>query len=76
MTFAWDRHKHVKESNRERHRHVEESNRDRHIHIEESNRDRHTHVEESNRDKHKLDLIFGVLAPLSTIFQLYHGDQF
>ena len=22
------------------------------------------------------DLIFGVLAPLSTIFQLYHGDQF
>jgi hypothetical protein len=21
------------------------------------------------------DLIFGVLAPLSTIFQLYHGDQ-
>jgi len=23
-----------------------------------------------------LILIFGVLAPLSTIFQLYHGDQF
>jgi len=22
------------------------------------------------------DLIFGVLTPLSTIFQLYHGDQF
>ena len=22
-----------------------------------------------------IDLIFGVLAPLSTIFQLYHGDQ-
>ena len=22
------------------------------------------------------DLIFGVLAPLSAIFQLYHGDQF
>ena len=22
------------------------------------------------------DLIFGVLMPLSTIFQLYHGDQF
>jgi hypothetical protein len=26
--------------------------------------------------KHKHDLIFGVLTPLSTIFQLYHGDQF
>jgi hypothetical protein len=49
MTFAWDRHKHVKESNRERHRHVEESNRDRHKHVEESNRDRHKHVEKSNR---------------------------
>jgi hypothetical protein len=24
----------------------------------------------------RLDLIFGVLTPLSTIFQLYHGDQF
>jgi hypothetical protein len=23
-----------------------------------------------------LILIFGVLTPLSTIFQLYHGDQF
>jgi hypothetical protein len=23
-----------------------------------------------------IDLIFGVLTPLSTIFQLYHGDQF
>ena len=23
-----------------------------------------------------IDLIFGVLMPLSTIFQLYHGDQF
>jgi len=23
-----------------------------------------------------LDLIFGVLTPLSAIFQLYHGDQF
>jgi len=22
------------------------------------------------------DLIFGVLTPLSAIFQLYHGDQF
>jgi hypothetical protein len=22
------------------------------------------------------DLIFGVLTPLSTIFQLYHGDKF
>jgi hypothetical protein len=22
------------------------------------------------------DLIFGVLMPLSAIFQLYHGDQF
>jgi hypothetical protein len=22
------------------------------------------------------DLIFGVLAPLSAIFQLYHGEQF
>ena len=25
---------------------------------------------------HDLILIFGVLTPLSTIFQLYHGDQF
>jgi hypothetical protein len=24
----------------------------------------------------KYDLIFGVLMPLSTIFLLYHGDQF
>jgi hypothetical protein len=23
-----------------------------------------------------IDLIFGVLTPLSAIFQLYHGDQF
>jgi len=23
-----------------------------------------------------IDLIFGVLTPLSTMFQLYHGDQF
>jgi hypothetical protein len=23
-----------------------------------------------------IDLIFGVLMPLSAIFQLYHGDQF
>jgi hypothetical protein len=23
-----------------------------------------------------IDLIFGVLTPLSVIFQLYHGDQF
>jgi hypothetical protein len=23
-----------------------------------------------------ISLIFGVLTPLSTIFQLYHGDQF
>jgi hypothetical protein len=23
-----------------------------------------------------IDLIFGVLMPLSTIFQLYHGNQF
>jgi hypothetical protein len=23
-----------------------------------------------------IDLIFGVLTPLSTIFQLYHGDEF
>ena len=23
-----------------------------------------------------IDLIFGVLTPLSTLFQLYHGDQF
>jgi hypothetical protein len=23
-----------------------------------------------------IDLIVGVLTPLSTIFQLYHGDQF
>ena len=30
-----------------------------------------------NDDKtSNLDLIFGVLTPLSTIFQLYHGDQF
>jgi hypothetical protein len=24
----------------------------------------------------EFDLIFGVLMPLSTIFQLYHGDQY
>ena len=24
----------------------------------------------------RFDLIFGVLTPLSAIFQLYHGDQF
>ena len=24
----------------------------------------------------KVDLIFGVLMPLSAIFRLYHGDQF
>jgi len=23
-----------------------------------------------------IDLIFGVLTPLSAVFQLYHGDQF
>jgi len=23
-----------------------------------------------------IDLIFGVLTPLSTIFKLYHGNQF
>jgi len=23
-----------------------------------------------------IDLIFGVLTPFSTIFKLYHGDQF
>jgi ABC-type sulfate transport system permease subunit len=26
--------------------------------------------------KYVIDLIFGVLTPLSAIFQLYHGDQF
>ena len=26
--------------------------------------------------KRRIDLIFGVLTPLSAIFQLYHGDQF
>ena len=24
----------------------------------------------------RFDLIFGVLTPLSAVFQLYHGDQF
>jgi hypothetical protein len=28
------------------------------------------------KNKILIDLIFGVLMPLSTIFQLYHGDQF
>jgi hypothetical protein len=27
-------------------------------------------------DNQRLILIFGVLTPLSAIFQLYHGDQF
>ena len=26
--------------------------------------------------KQMIDLIFGVLTPLSALFQLYHGDQF
>jgi hypothetical protein len=29
-----------------------------------------------NQDDIDFDLIFGVLMPLSAIFQLYHGDQF
>ena len=29
-----------------------------------------------NNSESDLILIFGVLMPLSTIFQLYHGDQF
>jgi hypothetical protein len=31
---------------------------------------------ESLSNQLDFDLIFGVLTPLSTIFQLYHGDQF
>jgi hypothetical protein len=27
-------------------------------------------------NNYRFDLIFGILTPLSTIFQLYHGDQF
>ena len=30
----------------------------------------------NNVAKQTFDLIFGVLTPLSAIFQLYHGDQF
>ena len=30
----------------------------------------------NNVAKQTFDMIFGVLTPLSAIFQLYHGDQF
>jgi hypothetical protein len=39
-------------------------------------------IDTSNTQIHDLslswvgDLIFGVLTPLSAVFQLYHGDQF
>ena len=31
---------------------------------------------EAYQSRINFDLIFGVLMPYSTIFQLYHGDQF
>ena len=36
------------------------------------------HYKKPLGNNNKIDLIFGVLKPLSTIFQLYmyHGDQF
>jgi hypothetical protein len=33
-------------------------------------------IHKNNTKRKRFDLIFGVLTLLSTIFQLYHGDQF
>jgi hypothetical protein len=33
-------------------------------------------IRQSSAEFDLIDLIFGVLTPLSAMFQLYHGDQF
>jgi hypothetical protein len=33
-------------------------------------------LQETIKYRGLIDLFFGVLAPLSAVFQLYHGDQF